>query len=297
MTPSNVLYLHERATMPLEDDFCDIVKKARLGQALSVQSIARAAGLPVEALSSLEGGTRGPTSEEAESIANALSLRPQPLVDIGLGRWTPAKTVSLEGIDVVLGDIGGYEVKGYVLHDSGEAVLIDTGYNAAAMLDALRQRALRLTAICLTHGHADHADGLEELLAHRSVPVYLGSADERLLSWRPPASTLKSPADGDGLRVGRLTVRFITTPGHTPGGICYRVDGGGDPVCFVGDTLFAGSIGRSNPSNLYPAHLESVHHRVLTLPGSTVLLPGHGPGTTVVQELAHNPFAARTAAL
>jgi len=281
--------------MPLEDDFCDIVKKARLGRDLSVQSVAKDAGLPVEALSSLERGARGPTPEEAESIAKALSLRPQPLVEIGLGRWSPAKTSSLHGIDVVLGDIGGYEVKGYVLHDSGEAVLIDTGYNAAAMLEVLRQRALKLTAICLTHGHTDHADGVEELLAHRSVPVYLGSADEPLLSWRPPASTLKSPADGDGLRVGRLTVRFILTPGHTPGGICYRVEGGAYPLCFVGDTLFAGSIGRSNPSTLYPAHLESVHQRVLTLPGSTILLPGHGPGTTVVQELAHNPFAADAA--
>ena len=281
--------------MPLEDDFCDIVKKARLGRDLSVQSVAKAAGLPVEALASLERGTRGPTPEEAESIANALSLRPQPLVEIGLGRWSPTKTSSLEGIEVVLGDIGGYEVKGYVLHDSGEAVLIDTGYNPSAMLEVLRQRALNLTAVCLTHGHADHAEGVEELLAHRSVPVYLGSADERLLSWRPPASTLKSPADGDGLRVGRLTVRFLVTPGHTPGGICYRVEGGSRPVCFVGDTLFAGSIGRSNPSNLYPAHLESVHHHVLTLPGETVLLPGHGPGTMVVQERAHNPFAADAA--
>ena len=281
--------------MSLEDDFCDIVKKARLGRDLSVQSVAKVAGLPVEALTSLERGTRSPTPEEAESLAKALSLRPQPLVEIGLGRWSPAKTWSLEGIEVVLGDIGGYEVKGYVLHDSGEAVLIDTGYNPSAMLDVLRQLALNLTAICLTHGHADHADGVEELLAHRSVPVYLGSADERLLSWRPPASALKSPADGDGLHVGRLTVRFIVTPGHTPGGICYRVEGGGRPVCFVGDTLFAGSIGRSNPSNLYPAHLESVHHRVLTLSGETVLLPGHGPGTTVVQERAHNPFAADAA--
>jgi hydroxyacylglutathione hydrolase len=282
--------------MPLEDDFCDIVKKARLGQGLSVESVARVGGLPVEALVSLEGGARRPTPEEVESIASALSLRPHPLVEIGLGRWMPATSSPLEGIELVLGDIGGYEVKGYVLHDSGEAVLIDTGYNPAAMLEVLRRRALRLTAICLTHGHADHADGVEELLAHRSVPVYLGAADERLLSWRPPASSLRSPVDGDGVRIGRLTVRFIATPGHTPGGVCYRVEGGSHPVCFVGDTLFAGSIGRSNPSNLYRRHLQSVHDRVLTLPESTALLPGHGPGTTVAQELSHNPFAAHTAA-
>jgi len=282
--------------MPLEDDFCDIVKKARLGRGLSVESVARAGGLPVDALISLEGGARSPTPEEAESVARALSLRPRPLLEIGLGRWMPASSSSVEGIELVLGDIGGYEVKGYVLHDSGEAVLIDTGYNPAAMLDVLRQRTLRLTAICLTHGHTDHADGLEELLAHRSVPVYLGAADERLLSWRPPASVLKSPADGDGIRVGRLTVRFITTPGHTPGGLCYRLEGGSQPVCFVGDTLFAGSIGRSNPANLYQTHVQSVNERVLTLPGHSVLLPGHGPGTTVAQERTHNPFAGHTGA-
>jgi glyoxylase-like metal-dependent hydrolase (beta-lactamase superfamily II) len=83
----------------------------------------------------------------------------------------------------------------------------------------------------------------------------------------------------------------MTTPGHTPGGICYRVEDQGQAVCFVGDTIFAGSIGGSNPATLYATHLESVRQRVLKLGEPTVLLPGHGPATTVREELLFNPFA------
>ena len=86
----------------------------------------------------------------------------------------------------------------------------------------------------------------------------------------------------------------MTTPGHTPGGICYRVSQAEQPLCFVGDTLFAGSIGRSNPANLYETHLDSVRDRVLKLDRDTLLFPGHGPATTVAQELVHNPFGSHT---
>ncbi len=88
------------------------------------------------------------------------------------------------------------------------------------------------------------------------------------------------------MRVGGREVRFIATPGHTPGGVCYKTDA----YCFVGDPLFAGSIGRANPSTLYPTHLESVRTRVLTLSETFILFPGHGPSTTVREEKDHNPF-------
>ncbi|MBM4123428.1 MAG: MBL fold metallo-hydrolase, partial [Nitrospira sp.] len=120
--------------------------------------------------------------------------------------------------------------------------------------------------------------------------VYLGSADESLLPWRPSKKWLTSPEEGRAIPVGRLTVRCLATPGHTPGGMCYRVEQGPRDLCFVGDTLFAGSIGRSNPFSLYPLHLESVRRRLLALPSHAVLLPGHGPATTVAEEVAHNPF-------
>jgi len=83
----------------------------------------------------------------------------------------------------------------------------------------------------------------------------------------------------------------LASPGHTPGGFCYRVSYAGRVFCFVGDTLFAGSIGRSNPPSLYPLHLASVREKLLTLPEDTVLFFRHGPATTVREELDHNPFA------
>lgn len=276
--------------MPLEDEFCDIVKKARTGQGLSVGDLARASGLAPGEVTVLERGGRLPTKGEIEAIAASLHLRAEPLVQNVLNRWMPTLQ-SVTGVETVLGDIGGYEVKGYVLHDSGEAILIDTGYNAAVMLETLSKVGLRLTGVCLTHGHVDHAGGLDEILQHWHVPVYLGEGDATLLSWRPPKKLFVSPEDGRTITIGRLTVRCMRTPGHTPGGICYRVEHSGHPICFVGDTLFAGSIGRANPSSLYQVHLESVRQRVLKLPEQTLLFPGHGPATTVSEEWVHNPFA------
>ncbi len=278
--------------MPLEDDLSDILKKARTGQRLSVGDVARATGLPGADIAALERGDKPQDRAEIRAVAKALGLRPAPLEQIAFQEWEPRPAPSMAGVETVLGDIGGYQVKGYVVHDAGEALLIDTGYNPDAMLEVLTRKHLRLTAVCLTHGHTDHAGGLDRILAKCRVPVYLGPDDLPLLSWRPPTDTLVVPEEGNTVRAGGLTVRCVVTPGHTPGGICYRLEGGAQPFCFVGDTLFAGSIGRSNPSTLYGQHLDSVRLRVLKLPQDTTLYPGHGPATTVREELDHNPFAA-----
>jgi len=284
--------------MQLEDDFSDIIKKARNGRGLSVEELAEAARIEPREVGNLERGQRTPTVGEVEAIGVVLGLRPKPLTDIAQGRWIPASPPASMaqgevGVETVMGDIGGYAVKGYVVYDEAakEAVLVDTAYNAEAMLHVLMRRKLRLKAVCLTHGHTDHSDGLEDILADEPVPVFLGRQDEGLLAWRPSREHLNDPTEGQTIRVGRLSIRCLPTPGHTAGGICYRVEGLSDPVCFVGDTLFAGSIGRSNPFGLYGQHLQSVHHTVLRLPENTVLLPGHGPATTVAEELVHNPFA------
>lgn len=281
--------------MILEDDFTDIIKKARNGQRLSVADAAKKSGLEARVLTDLERGSRPPTEGEVEAIASALGLRTGPLSEIAFHRWVPAETPASVGeIKTIRGDIGGYEVKGYVLYDSEskEAVLIDTGYNAKAMLAFLEQEGLRLKAVCLTHGHTDHAGGLERLVARWPVSVYLGEADLELAPWLPSGDVLAAPQDGTKIVVGALTVECMETPGHTPGGMCYRVKTATQDICFVGDTLFAGSIGRSNPFSLYPVHLRSVRSRVLNLPQRTILFPGHGPATTVAEETQHNPFAA-----
>jgi glyoxylase-like metal-dependent hydrolase (beta-lactamase superfamily II) len=278
--------------MPLlEDDFCDIIKKARTGQAWSVADVAGMTGLAGGEITSLERGVRPPDCIEVRALAKALGLRPDPLEQIAIEKWEPVAQDPMPSVEKILGSINGYGVQGYVVHDGGEAVLIDTAYNAPAMIDALSTRHLHLMGICLTHGHADHADGIDQILKFRDVPVYLGTEDVDLLSWRPADVQMKAPENGQTIAVGRLSVHCLATPGHTPGGICYRVDDQSQRVCFVGDTLFAGSIGRSNPSTLYQTHLRSVRTHVLGLSPEYRLLPGHGPATTVREELEHNPFA------
>jgi len=277
--------------MPLEDDFSDILKKARTGQGLSVGDVARMTGLPGGDVTALERGDQPRDRAEVRALAKALGLRAEPLEQIAIEKWEPVAQRMPPWVDMVQGSINGYGVQGYVLHDEGEALLVDTAYNAPAMLDRLRRLGVRLVGICLTHGHADHADGIKQILSHYKVPVYLGREDVGLLNWRPQTDLLIAPADGLSITVGRRTVHCVATPGHTPGGICYRLDDAQLPVCFVGDTLFAGSIGRSNPKELYATHLQSVRHRVLMLSPDYRLFPGHGPATTVEEELDHNPFA------
>ena len=277
--------------MPLEDDFSDIIKKARTGQGLSVADVTRMTGLPGGNIAALERGVCPPDRSEVKALAEALGLRPGPLEQIAIEKWEPVAQQPMTWVERIQGSINGYGVQGYVIHDGGEAVLIDTAYNAPAMIEFLSRHRLRLLGICLTHGHADHADGIEQILKFREAPVYLGTEDVDLLSWRPPVAQLNAPEHGQTVMVGRLSVHCLATPGHTPGGICYRVDTDSQRICFVGDTLFAGSIGRSNPSTLYQTHLQSVRTQVLGLPPDYRLLPGHGPATTVREELDHNPFS------
>jgi len=274
----------------LEDEFCDIIKKARSGLGSGVEAVASASRLDVQILRALEAGKRPPTPAESQALAAALGLNPAKLVSIACEGWTPSPPDPGRAPHVLTihGDIGGYAVKGYLFLDPAtrEAVMIDTAYNPEAMLATLGDQALTLRAVCLTHGHTDHAGGLDAILARYPVPVHIGEDDWNLLGWRPSPSLRKFVTDGEGICAGGMKLRFLRTPGHTPGGVCYRAD----ECCFVGDTLFAGSIGRANPPSLYPTHLESVRSRLLTLPDDMTLFPGHGPPTTVREEKAHNPF-------
>jgi len=276
--------------MLLEDDFSDILKKARIGRGLSVGDVARTTGLPGGDITALERGDPPSDRGEVRALAKALGLRPAALEQIAIDQWTPVSQQPPAWVETIHGSINGYGVQGYIVHDRHEAILIDTAYNAPVMLETLSKRGLTLIGICLTHGHADHADGIEQILKHREVPVYLGTQDLPLLSWRPRPDLLAEPQDALAIKVGGRTLECLVTPGHTPGGICYRMEDAQHPVCFVGDTLFAGSIGRSNPSTLYRTHLDSVARRLLTLSPENRLFPGHGPATTVKEEREHNPF-------
>ena len=278
----------------LEDEFCDIVKKARKGRGYTIAGAAETARLREDVWEDLEQGTRVPSEDEVYAMAKTLALKGEALAAVSGGGWGPQPSPEWVSalVVTVLGDIGGYEVKGYVLIDphTGQAVCIDTAYNVEAMLAALEERHATLAGVCLTHGHMDHAGGLDRILSEWPVPVYLGEGDGPLLPWKPPQDSVVVLRDAQVLAVGDLRVECLATPGHTPGGFCYRVACRDGAFCFVGDTLFAGSVGGSNPLSLYEDHLASVRRRVLQLDPDTVLLPGHGPPTTVKEERVANPF-------
>ena len=214
--------------MPLEDDFCDIVKKARHGQGLAAEALAKASGLAAADVALLEQGRRAPTRAEAQVIGKALGLRGEALTQIAVEGWIPgAIPAQIECLETIVGDIGGYAVKGYLLYDkeSEEAVMIDTGYNPAAMIDVCDGKNLRLTAVCLTHGHTDHAGGLDRVLRRWPAAVYLGVDDLDLLPWTPPRKqlvTIGPDENGRTITAGHLTLRMMMTPGHTPGRRSYR---------------------------------------------------------------------------
>lgn len=198
--------------------------------------------------------------------------------------------------------VGELEVNSYLLIGEGEGILIDPGTEGERILSLMQDKGVEVRYIINTHGHFDHtgANGLVRertgaiLAIHRDDVELLGKISYQASLFG--ASTNPSPEpdlileDGDTLEVKGLTVRIIHTPGHTRGSISLLVDGS----LFTGDTLFAGSVGRTDlPGGSYEDLIRSIKERILILPDDTPVYPGHGPSTTLREERATNPFLVR----
>src|SRR3569833_1222067 len=169
------------------------------------------------------------------------------------------------------------------------------------VMAVLEKPQLRLTQIVVTHAHIDHVGGAMKLKNLTGAPLMLNDNDDALLkmldiqaAWlgmRSPGRVIvdSTLADGDVVRFGNLQGQVIHTPGHTPGSICLFLAKEG--TLIAGDTLFQGSIGRTDlPGGSYERILKSIHHKLLVLPGHTAVVPGHGPTTTIQEERERNPF-------
>jgi len=203
--------------------------------------------------------------------------------------------------------LGPFETNSYLVYPEGggagaECWIIDPSFGPGPLIERVRRLKLKPVAIILTHAHADHIAGVDEVLeAFGDLPVLVHEAERdwlgdpvknlSLLGGMPvtasgPTGTIK---EGDELAVGGVTWRVLHTPGHSPGGITlYHAP---SRTAIVGDTLFAGSIGRSDFPGSNGTVLErSIRETLYALPDETRIHPGHGPSSTIGQEKRSNPF-------
>jgi hydroxyacylglutathione hydrolase len=182
-----------------------------------------------------------------------------------------------------------------------EGLVIDPGDDIADILAITHKHSLQIKQIVITHAHIDHVGGAMKLRAATGAPILLNQNDYALLkmldaqaAWIGVLSPGKVEIDhsigqADSIKVASLSADVIHTPGHTEGSICLYFPA--EKKLIAGDTLFAGSIGRTDlPGGSFEKIITSLHDKVLALPDDTVVIPGHGPLTTIGDERESNPF-------
>lgn len=184
--------------------------------------------------------------------------------------------------------LGDYQTNCYLVRQAGQTqcVLIDPGYAVDFLLDTLNAKELELSAIALTHGHFDHVGAVRDLAAETGCRVYL-SGDELSL---PPAITAGrlyyTDLYTDRFTAAGIPFTVLKTPGHTPGSVCLRTGS----LLFSGDTLFAGSCGRTDLPGGNPADMRASLKLLAAIPENLTVYPGHGEATTLDAEKRYNPY-------
>ena len=202
----------------------------------------------------------------------------------------------LEGFSVGMMDNNCYIIG---CEETREAVVVDPGDEGGRILRKLEELKLNCRYIILTHGHVDHLGALGEVRKATKAQVLIHSEDAEMLTssgrnlsmytgvnlkFDPPEWVL---SDGDVVEVGKVRLEILHTPGHTRGGVTIVA---GDSL-ITGDTLFAGSVGRSDfPGGNHKQMIKSIMEKILVFPPETKVFPGHGPGSTVGREAKDNPF-------
>lgn len=182
-----------------------------------------------------------------------------------------------------------------------ETLIVDPGAQADLLIDRIRSEKLTPVAVLLTHGHFDHVGAVQAIKEEFQIPVYAHEAEKQTLEdpqmnltglWSRHPRKFSADIyvrDGQVLELAGFTIRVLLTPGHTPGGCCYYFEG--NKVLASGDSLFCGSIGRTDfPGGSMSSLVRSVKKKLLELPGDTEVLPGHERRTTIGYERQYNPY-------
>lgn len=201
--------------------------------------------------------------------------------------------------------LGDFETNSFCVRQNAETkdcIVIDTGLSPQPLMEHLKANGYKPAAAIFTHGHVDHTAGIDLLRSNfPEIKIVIHKLDAEMLtdptknlSLMAGASMSTEPADiviGDerSIEYADLTFEIIHTPGHTPGGICLYCKE--ENIAFVGDTIFAGSIGRTDfPGGNFDQLIAGIKEKLLILPDNTKLFCGHGPGTTIANEKKFNPF-------
>ncbi len=271
--------------IPLEDNFNDVISKAQRGLKIDDVELARRAGVDPADVAALKSGHFN--EAVARRVAGHLRLHRDSLVNLARKKWYPKAPIFPTGFAAFNTPLEDMTVNSYLIWDdrSRHAAAFDTGATCEPMLQMIQEYRLSLRYIFITHTHEDHIADLQRLAAETKGEIW---ASEREPCPHPEARTF---AENAFFHIGPLSIKTLSTWGHSPGGTTYYVTGLSWPLAVVGDSMFSCSMGGGLVS--YADAYENNLKKIMTLPGDTVLACGHGPLTTVAQERRNNPFFVR----
>ncbi|HWA85272.1 MAG TPA: MBL fold metallo-hydrolase [Opitutus sp.] len=273
------------ARIPLEDNFDDIINKAQRGLQVPDPELAQRAEITLDDLRAVKSGR--PLVPVIRRVARHLDLGPDALEVSSRKEWYPEQPAFSGGFAAFNTMFGDMAVNSYLVWDARSklAAAFDTGATAEPMLDTIRAERLTVRMLFLTHTHEDHVADLNRLAGETGAEVW---SSEREPADFAGAQTFRENAH---FHLGALAIKTLLTSGHSPGLTTFYITGLDRPLAIAGDAIFAGSLGGS--ATHYGEQKQNTRRKILTLPRDTALACGHGPLTSVSQELQHNPFFAR----
>jgi hydroxyacylglutathione hydrolase len=271
--------------IPLEDTFGDCLRKAMIGNHIDAAALAQRTGIDAHDITNWTKDRGVASADQARALAPVLRLDPERFAVRAADTWAPP---AIERPDVSRHEQDSAVISnGYVFFlENGDAALVDPAGTPAKLLRVLRDGGYRLRYIIATHKHNDHCDALAAVAReYPEAQIVMHPVDAPAIG--ALASKVLPVRDGEKLPFGDTSIQMFHTPGHTDGSSSFLFNS----TLFTGDMLFAGSVGGAYADTAtYDDILNRIRTKMFALADDTVIMPGHGPPSTIGLEKAHNPF-------